>query len=74
MNRENAQKIIENIGRKLAEDECDSLHFTLVIWCDCRPFPLFIGGNDDDTPRTLQMLRYAGDNVLALQLPAEGNA
>lgn len=71
---ETLRALIPAIDESLKRSECDEMRFALIVWCDACDMPLFIGGNGDNTPRTLQMLKRAADVVLDGHELTEGHA
>jgi hypothetical protein len=72
--REIMRSLIPFIGETINKGECGGMHFTLIVWCNCCDCPLFIGGNDGDTPRILKMIRSAADTILLGHEMSEGHA
>lgn len=66
--------LMETINESLKLADCDSLRFTLVVWCDCDDLPLYFGSNEMDTLRLLKMLKGAADGVLDTHEVTEGHA
>jgi hypothetical protein len=66
--------LIPNISDALNSGECESMRFCLVVWCDCSDRPMYIGGNEDDTPRLLKMMKAASDGVMAVGFETRGTA
>jgi hypothetical protein len=66
--------LIERIGDVLNRGNCESMRFCLVVWCDCADRPMYIGGNEDDTPRLLKMMKAASDGVMAVEFETKGTA
>jgi hypothetical protein len=66
--------LIEKVGDALNSGNCESMRFCLVVWCDCSDRPMYIGGNDDDTPRVLKMMKLAADGVISVEFETRGTA
>jgi hypothetical protein len=72
--REILSDLINTIGGALNRGHCKEMRFAIVIWCDCIAVPLCVAGNENDTPRTLKMLKLAADDLLSSRLQPEGSA
>lgn len=71
--KELMRDLVPFIGDLLQQD-CSETYFSIIVWCDCDENPKFVGGNDGSTPRTLKMLKRAGDVILANMESVEGHA
>jgi hypothetical protein len=57
------EALLKLIDTALNGDQCD-VRFALVIWCDCRDAPFFVGSNQgNDVPDLANILKQASERV-----------
>jgi hypothetical protein len=72
--REIVAELIGDIGDALNSGACRRMRFCLMVWCDCSDRPMYIGGNEGDTPRLLKMMKLASDGVMSVDFEPQGVA
>ena len=74
MTTEKFRAVIAGITAQLNPGDGEGLRYCLVVWTDDSGRPIFMGGNDDDSPRMLKMLAMAGELVEAMGGIESGHA